>query len=231
MPTPAALSKSKEVPVEPTPEVRLREAWQRYGGLFYFICGVLALAVLARGGWRYLNDQKELAIQKEYSECVTPDSYLAFAVKHPGHPLAGIAEETVADNSYSSGKYLDALKAYSSATTDLPEGPLRSHAKLGQAMSLEMTGRTGEAEADLRALMDDAGQMKAIRCEAGYHLAGIEIAAGRGSEVSKIAEQLIKIDPANGFAERTYMLRPPGSDAVSPAGTVTVPGVTAPAKP
>jgi hypothetical protein len=231
MPTPAAMSKSKEAPVEPSPEVRLRQAWERYGGLFYFFCGVLALAVLAKGGWRYLNDQKELAIQKEYSECLTPDAYLAFAVKHPGHPLAGVAEETVADSAYSSGKYLDALKAYSSAATDLPEGPVRSHAKLGQAMSLLLTGRTGEAEADLRQLMEDAGQMKAIRCEAGYHLAGLEVAAGRGAEVQKIAEQLIKIDPANGFAERTYMMRPPAPEPAAPAGTVTVPGVTLPAKP
>jgi hypothetical protein len=231
MPTPAALSKSKEVPVEPTPDVRLRQAWERYGSLFYMACGILALGILAKGGLRYLNEQKELGIQKEFSECLTPDAYLSFAVKHPGHPLAGVAEESVADNAYSTGKYLDALKAYSSAATDLPEGPLRSHAKLGQAMSLVLTGRTGEAEADLRALMDDASQMKAIRCEAGYHLAGLEVAAGRGSEVPKIAEQLIKIDPANGFAERTYMLRPPGSDSAAPAGTLTVPGVTIPPKP
>jgi tetratricopeptide (TPR) repeat protein len=231
MPTRAAPSKSTDAEIEPSPEVRLKQAWDRYGGLFYFACGVVALGILAKGGWRYLNEQKELGIQKEYSECVTPDSYLAFAVKHPGHPLAGVAEETVADNAYASGRYLDALKAYSSAATDLPEGPLRGHAKLGQAMSLELTGRTGEAEADLRQLVDDAGQMKAVRCEAGYHLAGIEVAAGRGAEVQKLAEQLIKIDPANAYSERTFMLRPPGPEAASPTGTLTVPSIALPSKP
>jgi|HubBroStandDraft_1064217.scaffolds.fasta_scaffold41984_3 hypothetical protein len=227
MPTPAAPSKSKEAEIEPSPEERLRQAWQRYGGLFYFVCCALALGILAKGGWKYLNDQKELGIQSEYAECVTPDSYLAFAVKHPGHPLAGVADETVADNAYASGRYLDALKAYSSAVTDLPEGPVRAHARLGQAMSLELTGRTGEAEADLRQLMDDSGQMKAVRCEAGYHLAGIEVAAGRGADVQKIAEELMKIDPSSAFSERTFMLRPPVPEPAAPAaGIVTVPSAS-----
>jgi len=223
MPTPAVPTNTKVAEIAPSPEVRLRQAWQRYGGLFYFFCGVLGLAVLAKGGWRYLNDQKELGIQKEYSDCVTPDSYLAFAAKHPGHPLAGVAEETVADNAFSSGRFLDALKAYSSAVTDLPEGPVRAHAKLGQAMSLVMTGRTGEAEANLRLLMDDPGEMNAIRCEAGYHLAALELASGRGAEVQKIAEGLLKIDASNAFSERAFMLRPTGAAAAPVAGTVTLP--------
>ena len=228
MPTPAAPSKTKEAEIAPPPEVRLRQAWERYGGMFYFFCGVLALGILAKGGWRYLNEQKELGIQKEYMECVTPDSFLAFAAKHPGHPLAGVAEETVADNAFLGGRYMDALKAYSSALTDLPEGPVRARARLGQAMSLQLTGRTGEAEADLRQIVEDAGQMKALRCEAGYHLAELETAAGRGAEVQKLAQELIKIDPANGFAERTFMMRPPGSQTPA-AGTVTVPSVALPA--
>jgi hypothetical protein len=231
MPMPAAPSKPTEAEIAPPPEVRLRQAWERYGGLFYFFCGVLALAILAKGGWRYLNEQKELGIQKEYQECVTPDSFLAFAAKHPGHPLAGVAEETVGDNAFLGGRYMDALKAYSSAATDLPDGPVRARAKLGQAMSLQLTGRTGEAEADLRQIVDDAGQMKAIRCEAGYHLAELEVAAGRGSDVPKLAQELIKIDPANGFAERTFMMRPPGAESPPPAGTVTVPSAALPATP
>jgi hypothetical protein len=226
MPTPAAQPKTNEAETALPPDVRLRQAWERYGGMFYMVCGALALGILAKGGWRYLNEQKELGIQKEYLECVTPDSYLAFAVKHPGHPLAGVAEETVADNAFLGARYMDALKAYSSAATDLPDGPVRARAKLGRAMSLQLTGRTGEAEADLRQLVDDTGQMKAVRCEAGYHLAELEAAAGRGAEVQKLAQELIKIDPANGFAERTFMLRPPGAETPQPAGTVTVPSAT-----
>jgi hypothetical protein len=228
---PAAPSDSKDVEIAPSPEQRLKQAWEKYGGFVYFFCAVVALGILAKGGWEYLNVQKELGIQKEYSECTTPDSYLTFAVKHPGHPLAGVAEETVADNDFTSGRYLDALKAYSSAVTDLPEGPVRAHAKLGQAMALDLTGKTSEAETSLRQLMDDSGQLKAIRCEAGYHLAGIAVAAGRPGDVQKIAENLMKIDPSSPFSERTFMLRPPETAPVSVAGGLTVPSVTIPSKP
>jgi hypothetical protein len=227
---PAAPSSPQDVDVAPTAEHRLRQAWERYGNLIYFGCGVVALGILAKGGWEYLNVQKELGIQREYSECTTPDAFLAFAAKHPGHPLAGVAEETVADNFYSLGNYPEALKTYSSAVADLPEGPVRAHARLGQAMSLAVTGRSGEAEADLRQLMDDTKQLKTIRCEAGYHLAGIAVTAGRGGDVQKIAEELMKIDPSSPFSERTFMLRPPAGAAAAPGG-LTVPSIAVPAKP
>ena len=223
MPMPEAPTKPENSEVELSPEEQLKALWDKYGSYAYYIFGVIALVLIARGGIDYVNRQKEAGIEKEYQACTTPDSYLSFAVAHPGHPLAGVAEETVADNSYASGKYMDALKAYSSAATDLPEGPVRAHAKLGQAMSLELIGRTGEAESDLRALVEDSAQLKAIRCEAGYHLAGLEIAAGRPSEVGKLSDELMKIDPESPFAERTFMLRTTLPAATAP-GALTVPG-------
>jgi hypothetical protein len=93
-------------------------------------------------------------------------------------------------------------------------------------MSLELTGRTGEAESALRALVEDPGQMKAVRSEAGYHLAGLELAAGKPAEVAKLSDELMKIDPESPFAERTFMLRSTMPAAAAPGG-VTVPGATA----
>jgi hypothetical protein len=228
---PATPTTPKDVEIAPSPEQRLRQAWERYGGMVYFTCGLIALAILAKGGWEYLNVQKELGIQREFSECVTPDSYLSFAAKHPGHPLAGVAEETVADNSFANGNYPDALKAYSLALTDLPEGPVRAHARLGQAMSLYLTGKTGEAEADFRQIMGDATQLRTIRCEAGYHLAQLVIAAGRGAEVQKISEELMKIDSSSPFAQRAFMLRLPGAAPAAAPGTLTVPSISVPSSP
>jgi hypothetical protein len=228
---PAAPSSPKDAVIVPSTEQRLKQAWDRYGGLIYFTCGVIALGILAKGGWEYLNVQKELGIQKEFSECTTPDSFLSFAAKHPGHPLAGVAEESVADNFFTSGKYPDAFKAYSSAISDLPEGPVRAHARLGQAMALDLTGKSSDAEADFRQIMDDTTQLKTVRCEAGYHLAGIAVATGHGGDVQKIAEQLMKIDSSSPFSERTFMLRPPVAASLAAPGTLTVPSIALPAKP
>jgi hypothetical protein len=228
---PATPTTPKDVEIAPSNEQRLRQAWERYGGLVYFACALVALAILAKGGWEYLNVQKELGIQKEYSECVTPDSYLSFAAKHPGHPLAGVAEETVADNSFANGNYPDALKSYSLAVNDLPDGPVKGHARLGQAMSLDLTGKTAESEADFRQIMNDTTQLKTIRCEAGYHLAQVVLAAGRGADVPKITEELMKIDASSPFSERAFMLRPPGAPAAAAPGALTVPGIAVPANP
>jgi hypothetical protein len=223
MPMPEAPAQPDNPQVQLSPDEQLKALWDKYGKFIYYVFGAVAIGLIARGGIDYVNREKEAGIEKEYLACTTPDSYLSFAVKHPGHPLAGVAEETVADNSYASGKYLDALKAYSSAVTDLPEGPVRDHAKLGQAMSLELTGRTGEAESALRALVEDPAQMKTIRCEAGYHLAGLEVAAGRAGDVAKLSDELMKIDPESPFAERTFMLRSTLPAEPAP-GSVTVPG-------
>ncbi|HEY1793025.1 MAG TPA: hypothetical protein VGG34_08905 [Opitutaceae bacterium] len=201
------------------PEDQLRLLWDRYGNLAYWVLAAAALFIIARGGWNFMNAQKEAAIRKDYQACTTPDSYLAFAAKHPGHPLAGVAEESVADNAYSSGSFTDALKSYSEAVSDLPAGPARQQAKLGQAMALVSVGRTGEAEADLKALMADASDLKTVRCEAGYHLANLEIAAGRAGEVQGISEELDKIDATNPFAIQASTLAAKG---------VSQPGLSAP---
>jgi hypothetical protein len=120
---PATPLDTKPAPSAPSHEETLRQAWERYGSFIYITCGVIALGILAKGGWDYLNVQKEIGIQNEYSQCVSLDSYRSFAANHPGHPLAGAAEVIVADGSYATGKFADAVTSYTSAIADLPAGP------------------------------------------------------------------------------------------------------------
>jgi hypothetical protein len=99
---------------------------------------------------------------------------------------------------------------------------------MGQAISLAFTGKAADAEASLRKLMNDTGLLKTFRCEAGYHLAVLDLDAGRGAEVQGIAEQLLRIDPTSPFAERAFSLRPVAPES----GTVpSGPAVTVPARP
>jgi hypothetical protein len=228
MTTPATPSDAKKTEMPTLHEEHLTQFWARYGNTIYFICGVIAFGILAKGGWEYLNAQKELGIRKEYAQCVTTDSFRSFVANHPGHPLTGVAEITIADNSYTAGKYAEALGAYTSAIADLPSGPLQARARMGQAISLAFTGKAADAEASLRKLMNDTGLLKTFRCEAGYHLAVLDLDAGRGAEVQGIAEQLLRIDPTSPFAERAFSLRPVAPES----GTVpSGPAVTVPARP
>lgn len=215
----------------PPPDVQLKQTWERYGNLIYLVIGAIALAILAKGGLDYLNAQKEIGIQTEFEQCVSMDSFKAFASNHPGHVLTGVAELTIADNAYSAGKYPEALAQYTAAVADLPAGPAQARAKLGRAMSLEFTGKGADAEASLRQMLNDTSLLKTIRCEAGLHLAGLAAAAGRGNEVQALAEQLMQIDPQSPFSERAFSLRPPVEEAIKVPSVSLKPGLPAPAKP
>lgn len=226
MTTPATPSDAKKTEMPTLREEHLTQFWARYGNTIYIVCGVIAVGILAKGGWEYLNAQKELGIQREYAQCVTTDSLRGFAANHPGHPLTGAAEVTIADNNYNAGKYAEALGAYTSAIADLPSGPIQGRARIGQAMAQALTGKAADAEASLRRLMNDTTLLKTFRCEAGYHLAVLALDAGRGAEVQGLAEQLLRIDPTSPFSERAFSLRP------AAPGPVTAPGALAvPAKP
>jgi tetratricopeptide (TPR) repeat protein len=204
--------------------VNLQRAWDKYGTLLYILVAVVGAAILAKGGWDYLNAQKELGIKKDYAEATTPDAMKTFVANHPGHVLTGVAELSIGNNAYATGKFTDALTAYNAAAADLPAGPFQANAKMGAAMALLQTGKSGEAEAALHALLNDSSLLKTTRCEAGYHLAVIAIAAGRTEDYQKVADQVMALDPSNPFAEHTFQLKPPASP-------ISLPGAIVPAKP
>ena len=228
MTTPDTPSDAKKTELPTLHEEHLTQFWARYGNTIYIVCAVIAFGILAKGGWEYLNAQKELGIQKEFAQCVTADSFKNFVTNHPGHPLTGVAEITIADTSYSAGKYAEALGAYTSAIADLPNGPLQARARVGQAISQALAGKGADAEANLRKLMNDTSLLKTFRCEAGYHLAVLALDGGRGAEVQGIAEQLLRIDPTSPFAERAFSLRPAAPESVK---VPSAPALSVPAKP
>jgi hypothetical protein len=81
-------------------------------------------------------------------------------------------------------------------------------------MSQVRDGKSAEAEASLRQILNDESQLKTLRCEAGYDLADIAASTGRLDEVQKLAERLMQIDPTSPFSERAFALR---SESGAPA--------------
>jgi len=227
MPTPPAPSDQTPAEIQVSFEQSLMQAWQRYGNLIYVVCAIVAAGILGKGGWDYIIAQKELGIRHDFAECKTPDAFRAFATKHPGHPLAAAADLRVADEAYASGHFADATAAYDKAAAELPAGPFQARARMGLAMAQAQSGRTTDAETGLRQILGDANQLKAIRCEAGYHLAVLAVGAGRAAEVQSLAEQLMQIDPTSPFAERTFALR---SEMPEPAAAPAKSAITVPLK-
>lgn len=201
---------------------KLRRAWERYGNLVYLLVGVVAAGILAKGGMEYLAAQKEIAVEKEYSACATPESFKEFASAHRGHPLAALVELKLADEAFLRGKFDESVTNYDKAVADLPPGPFLARAKLGFAIAQAREGRAAEAEGNLRALLNDDTQFKTVRCEAGFDLAELAVTAGRPGDVQGLAEKLMQIDPTSPFAERAFALR-------SEVGGSGTPAIAAPA--
>ena len=204
-------------------EDRLKQAWGRYANAIYVLCGLIVAGMIAKGGLDYLNVQKELEIEKEYAACTTPDAFKAFAAEHRNHPLGALVELKLADEAFINGKFAEAVANYEKAVADLPAGPFQSRAKLGLAMSQVRSGKTADAEAGLRKILNDAAEYKAVRCEAGYDLAEVAVAGGHPNEVQNLATQLMQIDPTSPFAERAFALRSELGPAAGSAPVIAVP--------
>ena len=218
-----APSDQKPAPIPVFSEENLRQAWARYGNAIYVLCGMIVAGMLAKGGLDYLAAQKELEIQKEYSACTTDEAYKAFAAVHRNHPLGALVELKIADEAFVLGKFPEAVTNYTKAVADLPAGPFQSRARLGLAISQARAGKTVDAEASLRKILEDAAELKPVRCEAGYDLAELAVSGGRPSEVQKLAEQLMQIDPTSPFAERAFALRTELGAAATSAPAIAVP--------
>jgi hypothetical protein len=210
-PTPAGDDRNfvavDETYVAPSFEDQLHVFWKKNGKIVIGVCVAILLGIVAKGGWDYVEAQKEEGIRQEYAAATTPEKLKAFAAAHSGHTLAGIAQLRIADDAFTAGKTAEAVAGYEAAIATLKTGPLAARAQLGLAISKILSGKTSEGEAALKALASDAGQLKGVRAEACYHLASLAVDASKPDDVRKFADQLMQIDPSSPWAQRAMMLR------------------------
>ncbi len=200
-------------------EEKLHVFWQKNGVAVLVLCGLVLLGIIAKGGWDYLNRQKELDVEKDYAAATTPEARKAFAAAHPEHSLAGIAQLRLADDAYAAGKFADALVGYEAVQKTLHGGPLAARAKLGAALAKISSGKAADGIAELKALAGDPSQFKGVRAEAAYQLTSLAADAANGADVQKFADQLMSIDPQSAWAQRAITLRAmyPAAPAPTPA--------------
>lgn len=215
--------------IAPSFEDKLNLFWTKNGTAVLVVCGLIVAGILGKGGWDYLQGQKEGDVEKAYAAATTSDQLKAFAAANPEHSLAGVAQLRLADEAYAAGKSADALAGYEKAIALLKTGPLAARAQLGRAVAKLQAGKTAEGTTDLKAIADNAAVFKGLRAEAAYQLASLAAEAANGADVQKYADQLMQIDPTSPRSRDAMMLR---ASVPAPAATpVTAPGaVTAPVK-
>jgi hypothetical protein len=193
--------------IEPSFGDKLQAFWEKNSKAVLAVCTVVILAVAAKGLWEYLARQKELGIEHDYAAATTPEQLKSFAAANPGHSLAGLAQLRLADDAYTAGKFAEAISGYEAANAILKGSPLGARVQLGLGIARIQGGKTAEGTAELKQLLNDAQQLRAIRVEAGYHLSSLAADAGDTAQVQKISEQLLQIDPSNLWTQRALTLR------------------------
>jgi hypothetical protein len=186
---------------------KLQAFWERNGKAVIIVCAAIILGVMARGLWQYFANQREIGIEKDYAAATTPEQLKAFAASHSGHTLAAIAQLRMADDAYTAGKFADAATGYDQVLGVLKTGPLAARAQLGRGIARIQSGKTAEGTADLKQIFEDENQLKAMRAEAGYHLASLAAETHNSDEVQKISDRLIQIDPSSLWSQRALSLR------------------------
>lgn len=187
-------------------EERLWAFWQKNAKTLLGIAALVLLVIVGQGAWEMLQEKKEKDIQQAYAAAATTAQLKSFAAANPKHELAGVAQLRIADEAYGEGRHAEAATIYQQALADLPAGPLASRARLGAAMAQHQAGRAAEAETALKAIANDANEIKAYRAEAIAHLASLASEAGRSADVKTYADQLMQLDPANPWTQRTLQL-------------------------
>jgi hypothetical protein len=232
-PTPAGkdpnLERPEDIALAPSFEDRLRLFWQRNSTAVTGLLVVILLAIAAKGGWEYLQAEREKEIGQAYAAATTPAQLKTFAETYPKHMLAAAAQLRMADQAYSDAKYSDAASLYETVAQGIEVPALASRARFGLAASKLQAGQTSEGETALKAFVNDANEVKAFRASAAYLLASHSLASGRPDEVKTYAELLMQIDPASPWMQRVMMLSAslPATASAAPAAagpTITLPG-------
>lgn len=203
--------------IEPTFGDKLHLFWEKNSKAVLAVCAVALLAVAGKGLWEYLARQKELEIEQAYAAATTSDQLKSFTASHSGHSLAGIAQLRLADEAYAAGKFAEAVAGYEAAHGIFKAGPLGARIQLGRGIAKIQGGKAAEGTADLKQLLDDANQLRAIRAEAGYHLASLAAETGDTAQVQKISDQLLQVDPSSLWTQRAMTLRMSKAATQSPS--------------
>jgi hypothetical protein len=205
-------------------EDRVRTFWTGNRNVITGLCVGVALAIVAKGGWDYLQGQQETGVVEAYAAADSSDKLKAFVAAHASHSLAGVAQLRLADEAYQAGKAAEAAGLYQQAAATLKGDPLGARARMGRAVAQLAAGQATEASPALKALADDSSQLKAVRAEAAFHLASLSVEAKDANEAQRLVDQLMQIDVSSPWTQQAMMLR-----ASLPATPAPAAGPAAPA--
>jgi len=159
-------------------EDRMWLYWQRNKA---FIVGTVVACfavVIGVQGFRHFQSEGRKAMQDSYLAADSTEAKAAFGQENAGNPLGGLALLQAADAIYAEEDYAAAAEQYLAAAKAFEEPIFKYRAQLGAAMATLKAGDQEAGASQLAALSGETSAPEAVRAEAAYHLAALDIASG-----------------------------------------------------
>lgn len=210
--------------------------WERYKWHVVAAIVTIVAVVAGREVLAEMREAREAGVRAAFAEASAAGGarLMTFADENPGHPLAGIALLTRADELYSEGGYAEAGPLYTRAVEKLAGSPFQSRARLGGAMAQVRAGETDAGAAALQALVDNVAEFAGVRAEAAYHLATIAAERNDLERARALLDQAQNLDTfsftwsrmALAFREAIETPLPPQADTPPPGIALPAPAAT-----
>ncbi len=207
-------------------EDRLWLFWRHQKNNLLILAGLACAGLIGWQGWKLYQQNVAEKLQSEYQAAEGGPGLQAFAQAHPGTTLGKLAQLEAADAFFKDGKFADAAKAYTDATTIWGTETYGQRARIGLAMSLLQNNDISGAHQQFEALATDTQAVAYYRSEAAFDLAILEAQAGNQKDVGQWIDKIKSlkddtwINEANTFIDMVSSL--PGSKML-PAGSSAAP--------
>lgn len=165
--------------------------WSQHKNAILLSIAAVAVAIVGFQMFEKARQSRVADMQVAYQQISNDTGKLiAFAQKHSGQPLAGVAFLKLGDEEYSNENFSQAAQYYKLAASMLPD-EMKSRAQFGQAMSTLRTNNTAQAMPLLETLSNDTENLMTLRAEAAYTLAILDLQAGHHDDFER---QLTKLE-------------------------------------
>lgn len=173
--------------------------WETHRRKIYLAFGLVVLAILAGGGFAWMQQEKRLEARSALAGATTPEELQAVAANHEGLPPAAAALIYLAEEQTEAGDFEAALASYTDFLANYPDHPLAAAAMTAQGTLKEMQGNNEEALV-IYQQVTTLYPNDYVTPFAMLNQARIDRTLGRTEESQTLLQKIITQYPASGFA-------------------------------
>lgn len=181
--------------------------WRNYNRHVILIIALLVLGFIGYQGISFYKTTQIKKLQNEYQTALDQGKEHVFAENNIKEPLAGTVFLAAADQFVKDSKYDEAILNYNKALVSLKSMPFGDRARFGIAYVKGMQGELGDSKDLFKELVNDNKVIGAIRAEAAYQMALINLSEKDYAKSKEFLDIISKIPNAGIWNQKAQLLR------------------------